>query len=248
MNLIINASEALEGKAGSIMIATAREPLDAAVCSAVRLEIRDTGSGMTADTKARIFDPFFTTRFVGRGLGLSAVQGIVCRIGGSIEVESTPGEGSRFVVLLPCAIQHRPSASEPQGRGGQAVAPRGTVLFIEDEDLLRLAVARLLRKKNFNVIEAHDGASGVECLKSDPASIDVILLDVTLPGMPGREVFDELRRIRPDISVILCTAYSQETAVAEFGERDIRYYIRKPYQTDTLVKLLEQALGNSRGV
>ena len=101
MNLIINASEALEGRPGSISITTARAPLDTESATAVRLEVADSGSGMTADVKDRIFDPFFTTRFVGRGLGLSAVVGIVRRHGGSIEVESEPGQGSRFTILLP---------------------------------------------------------------------------------------------------------------------------------------------------
>src|SRR5262249_17084712 len=105
MNLVINASEALEGKAGSVTVLTAPEPSHAGTPSAVRLEVRDTGTGMTDETRARLFDPFFTTRSVGRGLGLSAVQGITSKLGGSIEVESAPGEGSRFAVRFPCGME-----------------------------------------------------------------------------------------------------------------------------------------------
>jgi PAS domain S-box-containing protein len=238
MNLVINASEALEGKAGAIMIVTAPEQDDAGVCSAVRLELRDTGSGMTVDTRARLFDPFFTTRFVGRGLGLSAVQGIVRRVGGSIEVESAPGEGSRFIVRLPSAVERRPDL-RIEARDGAAAKSRRTVLFIEDEDLLRSSIAKLLRKKGFDVIETPDGPRGVAAFEANPACIDWVLLDVTLPGMSGREVFDELRRIRPDTKVILCTAYSRETAMTEFGEGEIRGFVRKPYRIDDLVKVFD---------
>jgi PAS domain S-box-containing protein len=234
MNLVINASEALEGKEGTITVRTVQEE------HAVRLEVGDTGSGMAADTKARIFDPFFTTRNVGRGLGLSAVQGIIRRLGGSIDVESAPGEGSRFVVRLPRAIEHAPAKPEIAARDGFTPKPRRTVLFIEDEDLLRSSVAKLLRKKNFEVIEAPDGPSGVAAFAAGASAVDLVLLDVTLPGMHGREVFDELRRMRPDVHVVLCTAYSQETAMAEFQERKIGGFIRKPYRIDDLVKVLDQ--------
>ena len=248
MNLIINASEALEGKSGSIIVSTTREPVEAELCSAARLEVRDTGRGMIEDTKARIFDPFFTTRFVGRGLGLSAVQGIVRRLGGSIQVESTPGEGTRFVVLLPRATEPTTDLGMKPAHDARVAPERSVVLFVEDEELLRSSVARLLRMRNFNVIEAPDGATAVACMKSDPGSIDVVLLDVTLPGMPGREVLDALRLIRPDLNVVLCTAYSSETAMAEFDECELRGFIRKPYRVDDLVKVLQQAAAGDFGV
>jgi CheY-like chemotaxis protein len=241
MNLITNASEALEGRAGSIIVSTGCDkPAGAGPCRAVRLEVMDNGIGMSADTRDRIFDPFYTTRFVGRGLGLSAVQGIIRRLGGSIEVESTPNRGSRFVVLLPSTVE-RPAAAI-QRRNDAAVKPKITVLLIDDEESLRSPVGKLLRKRNFRVIEAPDGESGLDRFKADPDGIDAVLLDVTLPGMPGPAVFDELRRIRPDVNVILCTAYSEETVMAQFGAREIRGFIRKPYRTDDLVKLLGESL------
>jgi CheY-like chemotaxis protein len=111
-------------------------------------------------------------------------------------------------------------------------------LFVEDEALLRSSIAKLLRKKNFDVIEAPDGPSGLAAFAANP-TVDLVLLDVTLPGMPGREVFDEVRRLRPDVHVVLCTAYSRETAMAEFRDRHIQGFIRKPYRIDDLLKVLD---------
>jgi two-component system, cell cycle sensor histidine kinase and response regulator CckA len=243
MNLIINASEALDGKPGTITITTAAGSLPGTSRAAVLLEVRDTGCGMTDDTQARIFDPFFTTHFMGRGLGLSAVQGIVRRHGGSIEVESTPGKGSRFTVALPCAPGPAAAPSPPAESAGSSPKRGGRVLFIEDEDPLRSVIARMLRKKNFEVIEAADGTVGIEMLNSSPG-VDVVLLDVTLPGVSGRELFDELHRIQPGAKIILSTAYSRETAMSEFAGRDIWGFIRKPYRTEELVALLQQAAGS----
>jgi two-component system cell cycle sensor histidine kinase/response regulator CckA len=241
LNLIVNASEALEGRIGFITINTARATLDSA--DAVRLDVEDTGIGIAPELKSRIFDPFFTTRSAGRGLGLSTVQGVVRRLGGSIEVESTPGRGSRFAVLLPSI------AAAPQGEFREIAlppppaAPAATVLFVEDEPSMRSAVTKLLRRRNFHVIEAADGVSAVELLRSDPSRIDVVLLDVTLPGMTGREVFDRLRGIKPDVKVVLSTAYSRERTMSEFRERNTSGFIRKPYKTNDLVEMLLRAVG-----
>ena len=210
MNLIINASEALEGKPGSVTVTTALASLDGDPGKAIRLEVQDTGCGMTEDVKARIFDPFFTTRFMGRGLGLSAVQGIVRRQGGSIQIESAPGKGSRFTILLPCAPRQLAEPSPDfDGREGPAVREGGAVLFIEDEESLRSVVAKVLRKSNFQVIEAADGAAAIGILKSDHAGIGVVLLDVTIPGISGAELYDELRGFAE--YVFSASAYSRET-------------------------------------
>ena len=203
---------------------------------------------MTEDVKQRIFDPFFTTRFMGRGLGLSAVQGIVRRHGGSIEIESTPGKGSSFSVVLPSSAQQampeplRAGRGESSERGG----PLGggvVVLFVEDEDAFRSVIAKCLRKRNFQVVEASDGAAAIELLKSDPGEIGVIVLDVTLPGISGADLFDALREIRPEVKVILSTAYSKEMAMLGFGGRDVSGFIRKPYRIDDLESLLRETIG-----
>ncbi len=125
-------------------------------------------------------------------------------------------------------------------------APSTTVLFIEDEDTLRSAVTEMLLKRNFHVIEAADGASAIERFQADPAGIGVVLLDLSLPGMQGGEVFEELRRIRPDVKVILSTACSWETAMSEIGACTPAGFIQKPYRTDELVRLLQKAAGANR--
>jgi len=203
MNLILNASEALEGKPGSIKITAGRAE---------------------SEVKAKIFDPFFTTRFAGRGLGLSAVQGIVRRHGGTIEVVSAPGEGTRFVVLLPSAGEHL-AARQPAVDRHAAFTPAGTVLLVEDEELLRKAVSKTLRSRNPQVLEASDGPAAIQMFQANASDVSVVLLDLTLPGITGVEVFDELRRVRPDVPVILTSAYSREAALSQFAERETQAFI-----------------------
>jgi len=161
-------------------------------------------------------------------------------------VESAPGKGSRFAILLPASgVQAEPLAPAAEGDSPFVQTP-GAVLFIEDEDVLRSVVAKILRRRNFEVIEAGDGRSAIEILESDPDRVEVILLDVTLPGISGRELFDELCRIRPGVKVILSTAYAQETAMRGFEGRDVWGFIRKPYRTDELVKLLQRVSQESK--
>jgi PAS domain S-box-containing protein len=255
MNLIINASEALEGAPGSISVSTAEVKDSSNACGGVRLEVEDTGCGMTDDVKARIFDPFFTTRFVGRGLGLSAVQGIVRRHGGTIQVDTTPGKGSRFTVSLPSSLARHPGALHPglpesgawlpAEAGSRAAKSCGTILFVEDEESLRSVVARNLRAKGVEVVEAGDGETAIEVLKSTPAGLEIILLDVTLPGISGAELIDEIRRFRPGAKVILSTAYSREMVTRGLAGRGYWGFIRKPYLTSDLIAVLRQASDES---
>ena len=253
MNLITNASEALGDKEGVISVtvrrvesgpgAFAESPPDYSAGAHLRLEVRDTGCGMTAETVAKIFDPFFTTKFAGRGLGLAAVQGIVRSHGGTVNVVSAPGQGSRFEILLPCIGEPArgttdiavPASAHEYGR----VA--GTVLVVEDEEILRLAVSKMLRKERFSVLEAGDGTTGANLFRANEPKIDVVLLDVTLPGMSGRDVLAEMRRIRPDVKVVLTTAFNQDNALSSMGEQHPWGYVRKPYRFRELIGLLRKA-------
>ena len=252
LNLITNASEALGESDGTIAISTswvrlgARSRVQGAPSlppgKYVRLEVKDSGCGMTAEVQARMFEPFFTTKFTGRGLGLAAVQGIVRRHDGSVHVTSVPGGGTRFEIYLPAAGQPgRTVPLEKPASPAEAAASHGTVLIVEDEEPLRLAVSKMLRRQGFSVFEARDGTAAIDVFRRLQDQIDVILLDMTIPGRSSRDVVDEARRIRPDVKVILTTAYSRE-ATASFEAFGVRGFIRKPYQVSDLVRLLRDTL------
>jgi CheY-like chemotaxis protein len=204
------------------------------------LTIRDTGSGMTPDIVSKIFDPFYSTKLSGRGLGLAAVQGIIRSHNGAIAVASVPGQGSEFEILLPCTKQPVPSRSHADATraDGDTDEQPGTVLVIEDESALRQAVAAMLRKWGFRVIEAADGATGTELFRHNPAAIDAVLLDMTMPVMDGTEVFEAMRQIRPDVKVILTSAYGADSLD---GTQTPWAYIRKPYRARELSDLLRRA-------
>jgi two-component system cell cycle sensor histidine kinase/response regulator CckA len=250
LNLITNASEAVGETGGTISVAVGRvESLESNTrerpqgSEFLRLTVRDTGSGMTDEVRPRIFDPFYTTKFAGRGLGLSAVQGIVRSHGGSIEVRSTPGAGSQFEILLPCispGIGVRDESKLPD----DADETVGTILLVEDEEILRSAVSKLLRNHRFEVIEAPDGIAGTKLFACHSARIDVVLLDLTLPGISGREVLQEVYRISPDAKVILTSAYSESMFVVTAGQKPWGF-IRKPYKIHDLVSILSKACDKS---
>ena len=251
MNLITNASDALRDKGGTISLVLKRvHAQEASLVGApklpsedcLQLEVRDSGYGMTDEIQARIFDPFFTTKGAGRGLGLAAVQGIILSHGGTIKVASNLGEGSSFEILLPCFGQpaqayHEIATADPSSEGEGTI---GTVLIIDDEDTLRVSVGKMLLRRGFSVFEAGDGATGVQLFQTHATDLDVILLDLTLPVMSGAEVLRELRRIRPDIKVILTTAYGRDRALAEVVERESVFYLRKPYHINDLTALFRK--------
>ncbi len=253
LNLITNASEALGTEVGTITVATSlvRNNQDPAPdnCGTppagdyLLLVVGDTGCGMKEDVLERIFDPFFTTKFTGRGLGLAAVQGIIRTHGGTINVTSTPGHGTRFEIRLPCV--GAPLRQQVGSRASRLVAEldkcSGTVLVVEDEETLRVPVSKLLRKKGFSVIEAPDGIAAGELFRAHHHEVDVVLLDMTLPGMSGREVLAAMRQVRPDVNVILTTAYSQQEALAILDGQEPLGFIRKPYQISELVNSLQEA-------
>ena len=256
MNLIINASEAIGEEGGVIQVATSRSSLTPksdinshrlSSGNYLTLEVSDTGGGITEEAQARIFDPFFSTKFAGRGLGLAVVQGIVRDHGGAINLVSAPGQGTRFEIFLPCIAGTAPS--DHSAVAGVSVEEHrslaGTVLVVEDEGLLRLTVSKMLRKKGLGVIEAFDGFSALELIHAHKDEIDVMLLDVTLPGMSGREVFEQALRLRPDLKIILTSAYSRETVDASFAGLRVESFVRKPFQLAELLQLLRGALLSS---
>ncbi len=247
MNLVINASEAIGDKGGVIKVTTSHGPNSPANLPAgdyLNLGVSDTGGGMTEEVKARIFDPFFSTKFAGRGLGLAVVQSVVRDHGGAINLVSVSGQGTTFEILLPCAgetAQASHGAITVPSRRKQQPWP-GTVLVVEDEELLRFAVSKMLRNNGFGVIEAGDGSAALELVRANKDEIDVMLLDMTLPGASSREILQEARQIRPNLKVILTSAYSRETVDGSFAGLPIEFFIRKPFKLADLMGLIRDVL------
>ncbi len=247
MNLITNASDALRENGGEISVTL--KPVHAQTESPenlsedfLRLEVRDTGCGMPEEVRDRIFDPFFSTKQAGRGMGLAAVQGIIMSHGGTIRVETTVGSGSCFEILLPCVARtdrQRHDVLKPAPVLAEEKA-NGTVLIIDDEDALRLSLTSLLRKYGYTVFEARDGTTALDIFASHSAKIDVVLLDLTLPNMSGAEILLRLRQIRPNIKIVLSTAYGRDRALRDVNDQNFVYYLRKPYEISELTTLLRE--------
>ena len=254
MNLIINASEALGEKDGVIRVTTSMAGSGRNLSSIsaaslpegdyLRLEVSDTGCGITEEQQSRIFDPFFTTKFAGRGLGLAVVHGIVRANGGAIHLSSTPGQGTTFQIFLPGAGAG-PEQNLAPSTPYPAVETNGraaTLLLVEDEETLRTSVSKMLSRRGFSVVGAGDGSAAVDVLRGHPGKIDIILLDMTLPGTPSREVIEEAQRTRPAVKIVLTSAYSRETVAQSIDAPIVKGFIRKPFQVGDLVQLLRTTL------
>jgi PAS domain S-box-containing protein len=253
MNLITNASDAIGDRDGKIRVTTRRVTLkgqSAAIAlpdgDYVQLEVTDTGCGMCPQTQAKVFDPFFTTKSAGRGLGLAVVQGIVRSLGGAIQLTSEPDRGTTVQVSLPCAkTTASASGRAMSGDGGDAVPGQpGTVLVVEDESNLRQPIVKMLRKSGFEVLEAADGTSAIDLLRANGDRIDTVLLDMTIPGASSREVVEAAANVRPNIKVVLTSAYSREMIEGSMRAPQVRSFIRKPFQLGELLKTIRSSLSS----
>jgi CheY-like chemotaxis protein len=206
--------------------------------SYVYLEVADTGTGMAPDTVARIFDPFYTTKFTGRGLGLPAVFGIVRAHRGSIQVVSNPGLGTKIRVFFPAL-----DGADLDERAAPAVTSRawpraGTILVVDDEQpILRLAKT-VLESAGLQVLTANDGNQAIQVFREHATEIHAVLLDLTMPGMDGVEVFHNIHAFRPEARVVLCSGYNEHEASDRMGDHRPAAFLRKPYHPQELLKLL----------
>jgi signal transduction histidine kinase len=253
MNLITNASDAIGERDGVIHVMTRRSTIGQESLSSseslpegdyLALEVSDTGSGMSPETQSRVFDPFFTTKSAGRGLGLAVVSGIVRNLGGRIRIKSKPGKGSTFQVLLPCTESTGTPTTSSISAIEASAGPfqDAVVLVVEDEDPLRQAVVKMLRRNGFKVLEAANGSAAINLLRANRDKIDVILLDMTIPGASSREVVAEAAQSRPDAKVVLTSAYGEEVLAPLMSASQIRGFIRKPFQLVDLTRILRNAL------
>ncbi len=257
MNLIINAAEAYGEAPGGVTVRTgvrefAQGQIPASLSERgivpgryVLLEVSDTACGMDQLTKQRIFDPFFTTKFTGRGLGLAAVLGIVRCHKGTIDVESTPGKGSRFTVLLPEWLQTgtpEPEAEQQAGRVGSG----GTILIVNDEEAIRKMAQAILEQERYTVIAAENGEQAIRIFRKTAGQISAVLLDMTMPIMSGVETLRRLRQIKPDVPVVLSSGFSELEALERFPGKAVEGFLQKPYEMAQLIKKINSVVAASR--
>jgi PAS domain S-box-containing protein len=253
MNLVINAAEAIGEHGGRVTVATGTRdvgPLDSALWQSsghplapgryVSLEVRDDGPGMDPGTVDRIFEPFFTTKFTGRGLGLAAVLGVVRGHRGALSVDSAPGRGTVFRLLF------APGRGEAEGEvAGLAIPLRTepvTLLLVDDEEVVRDMVSEVLASEGVNVLCAPDGARGVEIFRERSDEIDVVLLDLSMPGLSGEQTYARLHELDPGVKVILSSGYDHHEATRRFGAGGLTGFIQKPYRPQQLAAEIDRCL------
>ncbi len=255
LNLITNANEAIGEKSGVISFSTGimhadRHYLDQTLTDKplpegryVYFEVSDTGCGMDEQTMQHMFDPFFTTKFTGRGLGMSAVLGIVRGHQGAMRVYSELGKGTTFKVLLP--VSEQAVAVEESIDHNDSSPLTGTILIVDDEETIREVAAMMLEEAGFDTMSANDGVEALEVYKQHGDRITGVLMDMTMPRMDGKECFRELRRINPDVKVVLSSGYNEQDATSRFVGQGLAGFIQKPYSPEALIDKMREVFAAS---
>jgi len=271
MSLVGNAADALTDGAGTITVRTARVQVaaDGARTLAmpdvheahealnegeyVVIEVADTGHGMSAETRRRIFEPFFTTRFLGRGLSLAAVQGILRGHRGTIEVTSEEGRGSCFRAYFPAvvtpaivapALPGPPPAADIANEPGpdRSERARQLVLVVDDDATVRSFAGRVLERAGFSVVTAEDGEEGIAMVERHRSELSAVLLDVMMPRLGGREAKTAMRRLAPDLPIVFMSGFTGETAAQELCQGDFVAFLPKPFPADALPQMLREQI------
>jgi len=254
LNLITNANEAIGEQSGDIIFSTGITQATQAELSGNRtneallagqyvyIEVSDNGCGMDSNTLKKMFDPFFTTKFIGRGLGMSSMMGIVRAHNGAIIVHSQMGEGSSFRILLPASAE---SHQQPKPQQAPFVPVddkqiRGTILVVDDEEHIREISCALIRHMGFAVLQACDGVEAVDVYRQHQAEITGVLLDMTMPNMDGETCLGILKGINPDVKVLLSSGYSEQKISEIFSTQAPTGFIQKPYMPGTLQQQIKQ--------
>ena len=239
INLMTNASDALAEQPGTITVrTTAVEATEELLSHGVTgrglpggnyivFEVRDTGLGMDAVTVRHIFDPFFTTKFQGRGLGLAAVLGIVRGHRGAIQVDTAPGQGTTFRILLPAAGAGAVRSGQLEAHPEAAVSR--TVLVVDDEAMVRNVTRRTLERAGYRVLQAESGRTALEVLKTEHQNVGLVLLDLTMPEMNGEETFTLMHDCWPALKVLLSSGYSADPGSHRNSREGLVGFIQKPY-------------------
>ncbi|QWV93448.1 PAS domain-containing protein [Geomonas oryzisoli] len=254
MNLAVNARDAMP-RGGTITIETANvqfeepPPLHPEVPPGgyVRITCRDTGVGMDAETRAHVFEPFYTTKEQGKGtgLGLATVYGIVRQNGGFIDLETAPGAGSAFSICLPRCADGEENHTPPPAATRQQGA--GTVLLVEDEDMVRELTASILESLGYRCLATADPREALEVAGNPEVAIDLVLTDVVMPGMRGPEMMQRMRRERPDIKCIYMSGFTDAIMDEESGSWEGGAFLKKPFQMEELARMVQSVLGTQPG-
>ncbi|RFU44434.1 PAS domain-containing sensor histidine kinase [Paraburkholderia sp. DHOC27] len=253
LNLAINARDAMPNGGRLIIAASSVWISEAEALSHdgahagryVRISVSDTGLGMTPDVAKRVLEPFFTTKAVGQGtgLGLSMVDGFVRQSGGFVSIKSTVGKGTEVSLLLPQTAEVNRTARDSGAKIGAFSEGAGeTLLVVDDDETIRLLLAELFVQSGYKVISAHDGPSGLALLTSD-AHIDLLVSDVRLPGLNGRQMADAARVGRPDLPVLFVTGYAEEAASDGFLDRGMQM-LTKPFSIESVLTRVRGLLGS----
>ena len=250
MNLVVNARDAMP-TGGRLTVETANAEHDqeyardreaAAVRRFAMLAVTDTGCGMDEATKARIFEPFFTTKETGKGtgLGLATVYGIVKQAGGFIWVYSEPGQGTSFKIYLPAVD----ATAERTTAAATTPAPRGTetVLLVEDAAAVRAVTKQILERQGYTVLEAPDGEAGLRLAQRHRGVIHLLLTDVVMPRVGGRELAEQLARLRPDVKVLYASGYTDDSVVRHGILESGTAYLQKPFSPESLARKVRDVL------
>ncbi len=259
MNLCTNAYHAMKEKGGLLTLRLDQrlveeengQDLGLQPGSYVVLEVQDTGCGMTKEVMTKIFEPYFTTKGKkeGTGLGLAVVHGLVRGLNGAIEVESSPGKGALFRVFIPVAESGEPKALEGKEEEPEiSIDGNGrTVMFVDDEEMICSIFKTMLESAGFSVQVFMDGQSALSAMMKDPHGWDILITDMTMPGLSGADLAKEARKLNPDIPIILCSGYSDILTDELLHSLKINAFLSKPVSRNTLFKALSRLFprGNS---
>ena len=242
VNLVVNARDAMPG-GGSVWVGTALEGDE------VVLSVADTGVGIPAEDHAHIFEPFFTTKEHGKGtgLGLATCYGIIRQAGGRVEVRSAPGSGATFRVILPATLEplHPPEAAPAALRAKGIPGGSETILLAEDEPQVRELAERMLGGLGYRVLASRDAAGALEAARSHQGAIDILVTDIVMPGLHGRELAERLRETRPGLPVLYVSGYAADSAAIEQALRGGDGFLAKPFAATDLAERVRQLLDQS---
>ncbi len=251
LNLYVNAWQAMSN-GGDLYLHTANVILDRSYVKPykvepgryVKISVSDTGVGIDKETQERIFEPFFTTKEMGRGtgLGLASVYGIIKSHGGYINVYSEKGRGTIFTIYLPASEKKVPKENETASAA--IIKGSGTILLIDDEKMILDVGIELLEELGYKVQSAMRGQEAIDVFQKDRGNIDLIIMDMIMPGMSGGETFDRLKKIDPDIKVLLSSGYSINSQAAKILQRGCDGFIQKPFNMNQLAEKVQGILAN----